>query len=85
MDPNTTVAAMLPEDATANRSTERARESRRRKKDGLRLIPIEIFEQEIAELVQLGLLPAHEHNDKLSVSHALYPVIEAGLAAVKKG
>ena len=52
-----------------NSDTERARESRRRKKDGLRLIPIEIFEQEIDDLVRLGQLPASERADRISVSH----------------
>ena len=66
-----------------NRSTERARECRRRKKDGLRLIPIEIFEQEIDELVRLGQLPAAERTDRISVSHTLYPIIEAGFRILK--
>jgi len=69
----------------AGSSTARARESRRRKKDGLRQITVELFEREIDEFAQHGLLATHERGDKIAVSHALYLVIEAALGAIQSG
>jgi hypothetical protein len=64
----------------------RVHDYRRRKRDGLRLVPLEIFEGELDVLVEHGLLLPIKRNDyRVAVPEALEKLIEAAVAALIEG
>ena len=65
--------------------SQRSREYRRRKREGLRPIMLEIRDEEIAAMVQRRILRAEDREDKLAVSAALYAVLDAAFGALEEG
>lgn len=64
----------------------RVRDHRRRKRDGLRLVPLEIFESELDALVEHGLLAPKDRNDyRVAVPEALEKLIGAAVEALIEG
>jgi hypothetical protein len=52
-------------------AAERMRESRQRKRAGLRVIRVEIYHREVEALVRAGWLPEAERGNSDSISRAL--------------
>ena len=64
----------------------RVRDHRRRKRHGLRLVPLEIFESELDALVEHGLLAPKDRNDyRVAVPEALEKLIGAAVEALIEG
>jgi hypothetical protein len=75
-----------PKHRSSISGTERARECRRRKKHGLRIAVIELFEDpEIDELVSRGLVAPTDRRDRYALGRGLGPVVEAAFEALKRG
>jgi hypothetical protein len=47
------------------------RDSRRRRRDGMRVIPFEVRDMEIEKLVALSLLDQANRNDRVAIARAL--------------
>ena len=62
-------------------TAERMRRHRKRRRNGLRCLPIEISETDIEGLTRLGLLPAEMRNDLSAVVSALYKHLDRTLGA----
>ena len=62
-------------------STERSRLTRERQGYGGRVVPVEIYETEINQLVGAGLLSASERDDRLAIGRAIEKLLE--LSALK--
>jgi len=60
-------------------AAERARRHRERKRNGLRMVSVEIFEQEIERLETLGLLGASYRSNTAALKPAIERVIECVL------
>jgi hypothetical protein len=56
---------------------ERMRRWRRRRAKGLHVIPIQIFNHEIANLVTRGFLAASDRDDRQAISHAMGKMLNA--------
>ena len=65
--------------------TARSREYRRRKREGLVPIMLEIRGEEIAAMAQQRVLRAEDREDKLAVSAALYAILDAAFRALEEG
>ena len=63
--------------------TERARERRRRRKEALRLVQVEVFEAEVKLLTLYGTLDYRRTDDKIAVANAVTTVLERAFAALK--
>jgi hypothetical protein len=61
----------------ATGAAERMRRCRRRKAKGLRVIPVQIFDREITNLVTRGFLAASERDDRRAVAHAMGKMLNA--------
>ena len=66
-------------------STLRNREFRRRRKEGLTIIPVEVRQEEIAIMVERKLIHERERGDKLAVVAGLYRILDAAFAAIEDG
>ena len=56
----------MPSDASRQDGAARMRLLRQRRRDGLRVIPLEIRDTEIAMLLERGLLARAEHDDPIA-------------------
>jgi SOS response regulatory protein OraA/RecX len=63
-------------DTTTSPAAERMRRSRQRRRDGLRLLRIELRETEIDKLIRSGYLERDGRNDANAVVGALYRVFD---------
>jgi len=70
---------------TANRSTERVRLHRERRRVGLTPLTIEIYDKEVDDLVDHGLLPAGERNDRAAVAQAVGRVLDLAFRLLRGG
>ena len=59
-----------------SRGAERMRRSRKRRKDGLRCLTIEIRDTEIDALVRRGLLAPADRNNRRTIMRALYAFLD---------
>ena len=66
-------------------STERARRSRRRKREGLRLLRLEIRDAEVGTLVKVGLLRAEKRDDIAAVAKAVHELFDVIFPALEAG
>jgi hypothetical protein len=66
-------------------AAERARAFRRRRRDRMRLLSIEVREQEIDAMVGAGLLRPDQRKDTYAVIAALYAVLDRAFAVLKRG
>ena len=57
-------------------STERSRLTREGKSYGGRVIPVEIYETEVTQLVGAGLLSESERGDRLAIGRAIEKLLE---------
>jgi hypothetical protein len=71
--------------SSALSNAERGRAFRRRRKDGLRQITVEIFEQELDALEREGLLDRRDRSDRIAVGNAVTTVLERAFAALAEG
>jgi hypothetical protein len=65
--------------------TQRGREFRRRQKEGLKPILIEVREEEVDILVERQILAARERSDKMAIAAAIYVVLDRAFAALDAG
>ena len=70
---------MTGEPARARTNAERSRLFRERRRPGLRVIEIQVFESEIAALVAAGLLDAAMHNDAGAIEVAIEQALAQAL------
>ena len=77
--------------ASSNVSTERVRQHRRRKREGLRLAHLEVREREVAFLTGQGWLPGGQEDDAHALGHAvgrlldlLMPELEARRIVIQR-
>jgi hypothetical protein len=68
-----------------NTAAARGREYRRRLKEGLKPILIEVREQEVDILVERQILAARERSDKMAIAAAIYVVLDRAFAALDAG
>ena len=66
-------------EANTSSAAERMRRHRKRRRNGLRCLPIEISETDIEGLTRLGLLPAEMRNDLSAIVSALYKHLDRTL------
>ena len=66
-------------------STARNREYRRRRREGLVIVPIEVKNEEIDTLVARGLVRQGEREDKHAVEAGIYSVLDSAFAAILSG
>jgi len=62
-------------------AAERMRAHRDRRKDGLRCVMIQLFEEEVDNLIRKGLLNADARNNKYAVCEALHKHLDLTLRA----
>jgi hypothetical protein len=73
-------------DTTAPLSAaERQRELRRRRKNKLRLVQVEVFEEEIAALVKSGAIPEDATSNADSVAYGVGLLIGRAISALNSG
>ena len=65
--------------ATRSAAAERMRAHRRRRRDGMRCLTIELRETEIDALIRKGMLKADARNDQYAIRDALYAHLELTL------
>ena len=65
--------------------TQRSREYRRRKKEGLRPIALEIRETEIDLMIEKRLLKHEERSDGFAIQAALYRFFDMAFSALQRG
>jgi hypothetical protein len=66
-------------------STERARKSRQRKREGLRVLRIDIRETEVDTLAKIGLLHEEDREDIGAVAEAIYRVFDVVFTKLESG
>jgi hypothetical protein len=66
-------------------STQRSREARARKRAGLRRVAVDVREEEVAMLVDFGLVTADELDDANAVGKALAHVFRQGFLVLDAG
>ena len=66
-------------------SAERAREFRRRRREKLRILTIELREAEVEAMVAASVLCAEQRHDTGAVIAALYRVLDRAFAALEAG
>ena len=66
---------------SASKAAERMRESRQRKRKGMKCFTIELRDTEISELVQRGLLDGGKRADSKAILEAIYRHLDATLKA----
>ena len=76
---------MAANDVMPMTSAERARAFRRRRRDRMRLLSIEVREEEIDAMVSAGLLRAEQSKDRFAVIAALYVTLDRAFAALEAG
>jgi hypothetical protein len=64
---------------------ERARAFRRRRRERLRVLSVEVREEEVDALVSAGLLRADQSKDRYSILAALYTVLDRAFTALAQG
>lgn len=69
----------------ATSSTERVRETRRRRKQRMQLIKLEIREHEVSALIEHGLLDAGERDDPMAITSAIGVLLDAAFPALHDG
>ena len=74
-----------PQPRPVSASTLRNREYRRRRQEGLTIIPVEVRAEEIAIMVEKRLIPERERRDKLAVAAGLYRILDAAFIAIEGG
>ena len=79
-DPTPRTAAPAP--VVRSTAAERMRLHRKRRRQGLRCLTIELRETEIDALIRKGLLKAETRNDPSTVSEALYVHLDNTLGPV---
>jgi hypothetical protein len=57
-------------------STERSRLTRERKSYGGRVIPVEVYEAEVTQLVSAGLLSESARGDRLAIGRAIEKLLD---------
>jgi hypothetical protein len=70
-------------EANTSSAAERMRRHRKRRRNGLRCLPIEISETDIEGLTLLGLLSAEMRDDLSAVVSALYKHLDRTLGAAR--
>ena len=81
-DPRAT-PSVSPNLAPRSLAAERMRRHRRRKRNSLRCLKIELRETEIETLVRQGLLPTEMRNDPQAISRALYRFLDYTLGTMR--
>jgi hypothetical protein len=81
IDPSPTVSSPNASSDQRARSAaaERMRRHRKRRRDGLRCLTIELRETEVWTLINKGLLRYETRNDVGSIKHALYAFLDQAL------
>ena len=79
MDANAVASMSSAEFTARTAAAERMRRHRRRRRDGLRCLVIELRETEIDALIRNGLLAAENRQDYDSVQSALYAFLDRAL------
>ena len=79
IDPQTVATNPAPRSLAA----ERMRRHRRRKRNSMRCLTIELRETEIETLVRQGLLPTEMRNDPQAVRRALYRFLDCTLGTMR--
>jgi len=64
---------------------ERARALRRRRREKLRVLTIELHEEEIGMMVKNGLLQAEDRDHQFAITAALYVVLDRSFSALRAG
>jgi hypothetical protein len=57
-------------------STERSRLTRERQNYGGRVVPVEVYETEVTQLVSAGFLSESERGDRLAIGRAIEKLLE---------
>jgi hypothetical protein len=81
MQPLANNTEMTPISAGRSAAAERMRRHRKRRRDGLRCLIIELRETEINALIQRGLLNNETRNDPCAIMDALYEFLDDTLGA----
>jgi len=71
-----TTAPDAPQPSQLSPGAERMRAARRRRRDGLRCVPMEIRDEEIENLVTAGLLRSDARNDPNAIAAALGKLLD---------
>src|SRR5271157_2612704 len=71
-----TTAPDAPQPSQLSPGAERMRAARRRRRDGLRCIPLEIRDDEIEALVKAGLLASDARNDRAVIAAAMGKMLD---------
>jgi hypothetical protein len=74
-------ARIGPEDARITPGALRMRNSRQRRREGMRCLTIEMHDTEIERLIKLGLLSAGAREDQNEVVHAIHRFFDRTLGA----
>jgi hypothetical protein len=72
-------ASPRKEDDARPSAAERMRRSRKRRRDGLRCYIVEVFDREVATLIDLGLLLPAERGDPRAVVRAVHTLLDRTL------
>ena len=73
------IPSWSPPQPARSRGAERMRRSRKRRRDGLRCLTIEIRDTEIDALVRRDLLAPDTRNDRRAIKKALYAFLDQSL------
>ena len=68
-------------EANTSSAAERMRRHRKRRRNGLRCLIIELRETEITKLIRQGFLAAETRNDSSAVTRAFYDFFDCTLGA----
>jgi hypothetical protein len=65
-------------------AAERMRRHRKRRRDGLRCLVVELRETEIDELVRREFLTEHARNDRVALRQAFYAFLDQSLTTTRR-